>query len=62
MGWVTVFWPSATTGAGETAVQTAGETSFVMDCKPNPATLVGQVRMTFVPEGMIVSCGRDWLQ
>jgi len=33
---VTVFWPLTAAGPGETAVQTAGETRFVVDCKVNP--------------------------
>ncbi len=57
MGLVTAFCLLTMTVAGETVVQTADETRFVEDCKLNPAALVGQVRMTFVPEGMIVSCG-----
>ncbi len=57
MGLVTVFWRLRTTGPGETLVQIAGETRLVVDCKVNPAALVGQVRMTFALEGMIVSWG-----
>ena len=26
------------------------------DCKMNPAALIGHVKITFVPEGMIVRC------
>ena len=49
-----------TTGAGELVLQT-GETRFVVDCKVNPTALVGHVKMTFVPEGMIVSLkGNLW--
>ena len=54
---VTAFWPSMTTGPGETAVQTAGETRFVVDCKVNPTALVGHVKIIFCPEGTTVSCG-----
>ena len=54
---VTAFCPLTTTGAGELVIQTAGETRFVVDCKLNPAALVGQVKITFAPQGMIVSCG-----
>jgi hypothetical protein len=43
MGLVTAFWPLTTTGAGELVIQTAGETRFVVDCKMNPAALVGYV-------------------
>ena len=57
MGLVTVFCPLTTTGAGELVVQTAGETRFVVDCKVNPAALVGHVKITYGPEGIIVSCG-----
>ena len=41
----------------ELVVQIAGETRFVVDCSMNPAALVGQVKITFVPEGIIASCG-----
>jgi hypothetical protein len=34
------------TGLAETVVQTAGETRFVVDCKVNPAVLVGHVKIT----------------
>ncbi len=47
MGLVTVFWPLATTGSGETVVQNAGETRFVVDCKLNPAALVGNVSVSW---------------
>src|SRR5260221_9445588 len=56
MGFVAVSCPLTTTGAGELVVQT-GETRFVVDCNVNPTALVGHVKMTFAPEGMIVSCG-----
>ena len=39
MGLVTVFCPSATIGAGELVLQTAGETRFVVDCTVNPTAL-----------------------
>ena len=45
------------TGPGETVLQTAGETRFVVDCKVNPAALVGHVKITFTPEEIMVSCG-----
>lgn len=54
---VTVFCPLTTTGTGETVLQTAGETRFVVDCNANPKALVGHLKTTFVPERMIVSCG-----
>src|SRR5450759_5168644 len=57
MGLVTAFWPLTTTGAGELVIQTAGETRFVVDCKVNPAALVGHVKITLAPERMMVSCG-----
>ena len=57
MGLVTAFWPLRTMGPGETLVQIAGETGLVVDCKVNPVALVGQVRITLAPEGMIVSWG-----
>ena len=44
-----------TTGAGELVIQTAGETRFVVDCRVNPVALVGHVKMTFAPEGNMVS-------
>ena len=54
---VTAFCPLTTTGAGETVVQTAGETRFVVDCKVNPVALVGHVKITLAAERMMVSCG-----
>ena len=54
---VTAFCPLTITGAGETVAQTAGETRFVVDCKVNPATLVGPVKITLAPEGVMVSRG-----
>ena len=56
-GSVTAFCPLTTVGPGETVLQTAGETRFVVDCKVNPAASVGHVKITFVPEGVMVSCG-----
>ena len=46
-----MFCPPITTGAGELVVQTAGETRFVVDCKVNPAALVGHVKITSAPQG-----------
>ena len=59
---VTAFWPSMTTGPGKTDVHVAGATRFVVDCRvypvySNPATLVGHVKITYAPEGVIDSCG-----
>ena len=41
-----------------TVIQT-GETMFVVDCNVNPVAFVGHVKMTFVPEGIMVSRGED---
>src|SRR5665213_614857 len=57
MGLVTVFCPLTMTALGETLPQTADETRFVVDCKIYSAVLAGQVKITLVPDGMIVSCG-----
>src|SRR6266566_8885729 len=57
MGLVTAFCRSTTTEPGETLVQNTGETRLVVDCKVNVVALVGQVRITLAPEGMIVSWG-----
>ena len=57
MTFVTVFLPLTMTGTGETVLQTADETRFVLDCKVNPAALVGHVKITLAPEGIMVSCG-----
>ena len=54
IGLVTVFCPPTTTGAGGLVVQT-GEARFVVDCRVKPVKLVGQAKMTFAPEGIIVS-------
>ena len=54
---VTVFCPLTTTGAGELVVQTGGETRLVVDCKMNPAALVGHVNTTLAPEILMVTCG-----
>jgi hypothetical protein len=53
MGLVITFWPFVT----ETTFQITGEIRFVVDSKLKPVTLVGHVKITFVPEGVIVSCG-----
>ena len=58
MGLKTTFCPPMmTTGSEELVLQTAGETRFVVDCKVNPVALVGHVKITFAPEGMMDSCG-----
>ena len=57
MGLVTVFSQLTTTGAGELVVQNADEPRFAVDCRVKPVVFVGHVKMTFVPEGRIVSCG-----
>ena len=54
---VTLFCPLTTTGAGEAVIQIACEARFVVDCKVNSVALVGQVKITFAPEGITVSCG-----
>ena len=55
MGLVTEYCPLTTTGARETGDQKAAEPRFVVDCKVKPEKLVGQVRMTLAPAGVIVS-------
>jgi hypothetical protein len=44
IGLVAAFWPSTKAGAGETVVQIAGETRFVVDYKVNPAGLIRHIR------------------
>jgi hypothetical protein len=56
MGLVTVLNPLRMTGAGKLVFQTVGETRLVVDSKMKPVALVGQVKMTLVPERMMVSC------
>ena len=41
-------------GPGTTAVQTAVETRFVVDCKVNPVALVGHNKITLAAERMMV--------
>ena len=53
---VTAFCPFTATGPGETAVQSAGGTRFVVDCKMNPVALVGHVKIMFAPEELMVNC------
>jgi hypothetical protein len=57
MGLVTVFCPLTTALVGETALQAADEPRLVLDSKVNPVALVGHVKTTLAPEGMMVSCG-----
>ena len=45
-----------TTGAGRLVVQ-IDEARFVVDCSVKPVKLMGQVRTTFAPAGVIISCG-----
>ena len=56
MGLVTVFCPLTIRGAGRLVVHT-GEARLVVDCNVKPVKLVGHVRITLAPEGMMVSCG-----
>ena len=44
MIFVTVFCPLTTDGVIETGVQTVGAKRFVVDCKVNPAILVGHAK------------------
>jgi hypothetical protein len=44
MIFVTVYCPLTTTGAMETVAQTVGAKKFVVDCKVNPALLVGHAK------------------
>ena len=57
MAFVTALFVLTTTAAGETLLQTVVETRFVVDCKVNPAALVGHVTITAAPEGNMVSVG-----
>ena len=57
MAFVTALFVLTTTAAGETLLQTVVETRLVVDCKVNPVTLVGHVKMTLAPEGNIASVG-----
>lgn len=54
---VTAFCPLTTAGNGDTALQTAGKTRFVVDCNANPVALVGHDKTTFAPGITMVSCG-----
>src|ERR1039458_10856348 len=57
MAFVTALFVLTMTAAGETLLQTVVKTRLVVDCKVNPVALVGHVKITLAPEGMIVSCG-----
>ena len=57
MALVTVFCPLTTTGAGELVVQTS-ETRFVVDCNVKLMSPIGQLRITFCCESIIVNGGR----
>ena len=54
---VTVFCPFRTIGRCETAVHDAVELRSVVDCKLNPATLVGQLNITLPATVVIDNCG-----
>ena len=41
----------------ELSVHAAGELKFAVDCKVNPGTLVGHVRITLDPNHAMFSCG-----
>ena len=58
---VTALFVPTTTGGGALVIQIAGGTRFVVDSKVKPVALVGHVKITLVPEGMIVSLGGDAL-
>ncbi len=45
------------TGEGDTVVQTAEEPSLVVDCNVKPVGPVGQVKITFPEDRLIVSVG-----
>ena len=49
--------PAFVTAASATGDQEFGSERFVVDCKVNPAALVGHRNITFAPERVIVSCG-----
>ena len=57
MGLVTVFCPLTMTEAGELVVQIADESRLVEECRVKPVELAGQVKITFTPEAITVSCG-----
>ncbi len=56
MGCVTMFCPLTITGFAELVLQ-AGEPRSVADSKMKPALLVGHVKMTSVPEVMMLNFG-----
>jgi hypothetical protein len=57
IGFVTVYWPLRTTGAGDTVDQ-VGDAGLVADWRVKPVESVGQDRRTFWADGVIVSDGR----
>src|SRR3954471_17877226 len=57
MALVTTFCTPMRTGVGETGFQIAGEDRFVVDCNLNSPAFVRHVKITFDPEGMMMSCG-----
>ena len=57
MAFVSMFWPLMTIGPGETVAQLGGERRFVVDCNMKSVALVVHDRITFVPDGVMVSCG-----
>ena len=57
MGLVTLFNWLMMTGVGTTGVQVAAGVGLGADCRMYPVELVGQVRMTLVPERVMASCG-----
>ena len=53
---VTVLRPFTKTGGGETVLQAAGE-RLMLDSNLSGAMVSGQVRITLLPQGVMVSCG-----
>lgn len=47
---VEVLFVLTTTGGGELVIQTTGGTRLVVDSRVKPVVLVGQVKITLVPE------------
>src|SRR5579862_6436293 len=54
---VTVLFVLTMAGAVVLVIQTAGAIRLVVDSKVKPVALVGQVRITLVPEGLMASSG-----
>jgi hypothetical protein len=57
MPFVTALFVPTTTGGDALVIQMAGEIRLVVDSKAKPAALVGQFKMTLVPEGLMVNSG-----